>query len=109
MHDDAEEVDGDGAVNPGEHRVVIAPPRRGGRGIRGCGVGGGNNMGCQAIAAEGDEKQLSPVGIVAIIEIEGDWDMEFDGGGIGRLDGLGRGGVVIGWGVEFAFVGGLGI
>lgn len=108
-HDDVEEVDGDGAVYPGEDGEVVAAPR-----CVWAGVGGGrfaDDMGSEAIAAEGDEEEFAPAGVVGVVKAEGDWDVKLDGCGIGcgvwargswRRDEIGRrcngGGGVVGSG-----------
>ena len=50
-HDDAEELGGDGAVNPRENGVVIAAPIGCWRGVGGGGVGIADNMRGETIAA----------------------------------------------------------
>jgi hypothetical protein len=49
MHDDAEEVGIDGAVDPGEHGVVITAPSKGGGRVGGSGLAG--DMGGETVAA----------------------------------------------------------
>jgi hypothetical protein len=51
-------------------------------------------VGGEAVAAEGDEKELAPAGVVAVVEAEGDRDVEFNRGSIGV--GVGAGGVGVG-------------
>ena len=44
-------------------------------------------MSSQTVASERDEEELALVGVVALVEIEGDWNVGFYGGGVGGLDG----------------------
>ena len=63
-HDDAEELDGDRSIKPGEDRVVITRPVGGGRSVGGRGRGVAENMVSEAVAAESDDEQLAPLGVV---------------------------------------------
>jgi hypothetical protein len=70
-HDDAEEVVGDGAIDPGEHGVVIATPSRGRGHVGGSGVT--DDVASVAIANEGDKEEIHLVGVAgALIEAERD-------------------------------------
>jgi hypothetical protein len=42
-----------------------------------------SNVSGEAVAAEGHEKEFTPVGVVGIMEIKGDGNVELYGGGIG--------------------------
>ncbi|XP_047079718.1 uncharacterized protein LOC124690372 [Lolium rigidum] len=86
MHDDAEEVGVDGAVDPGEHGVVITAPSRGGRRVGGSGFAG--DVGGETVAAESNEEELPPACVVAVGEAEGDRHVELDGGGRASPDEL---------------------
>ena len=70
-------------IEPGEDGVVVRCPVRGGRCIRRRGVGGADDVVGEAVAAERDEEELPPLGIVGFLQIEGDRDRAFDGGDIG--------------------------
>jgi hypothetical protein len=59
------------------------PPVRGRRCIRGGSTVVAENVSGEAVAAEGHEKEFTPVGVVGIIEIKGDGNVELYGYGVG--------------------------
>jgi hypothetical protein len=72
IHDDAEELQEDRAVDPGKDGVVVAGLVRSRRGVRGTGAIGGENMGGETVAAEGSNKELTQLRIVGVLKVEGD-------------------------------------
>ena len=68
-HDDAEELGGDRAIDPGEDHVVITRPVGGRRRVGRSSLGFAEDVVGEAVAAKGDEEQFAPLSVVGVLKI----------------------------------------